>query len=43
MIQNGFQKAGISHYCESAVLKEQLETEACRRWSSLKESQEAAV
>jgi hypothetical protein len=36
-------KVGIFPFCDSVVLKEQIEPEAYRRWSSFKESQEAAT
>jgi len=43
IIQIGFQKAEIFFFCDSVVLNEQTEPEACRRWSSFKESQETAT
>jgi cytidine deaminase len=43
IIQNGFKKAGIFPFCDSVVSKEKFEPEAYRRWSSFKESQEAAT
>jgi hypothetical protein len=36
-------KAGIFFFCDSVVLKEQIEPEAYRRLSSFKENQEAAT